>query len=104
MTQPHLDFTPALQPSFDSGVALTQADQVRLTGQIARVLDVISDGEWWSVYGIAFAIERDHGIKDPENSIQAQVRNLRKPKHGGYDVRRKRVGNLSVYRLFVEGK
>lgn len=99
MPQTSLDFTPALQPSFDSGIALTQADQIRLTGQIARVLQVlINSGEWESVKDIAGT------TGDPETSVSAQLRNLRKAKHGGYDVRRKRVGNLSVYKLFVEGR
>lgn len=94
MTQPSLDFTPALQPAFDSGIDLTPADQVRLSGQIERVLaELAARGTWKTVADIAAA------TGDPETSVSAQLRNLRKPKHGGYDVRRERRGNGSVYKL-----
>lgn len=99
--QAPLDFTPALQPSFDSGIPLTPADQIRLTGQIARVLAVLQDakGEWLTVQEITERIKRDFGICDPETSVSAQARNLRKRRMGGYKVPLLRTGNICKYRL-----
>jgi hypothetical protein len=92
-----------VQPRFDSGVELTKADHVRLGKQLQRVLTVLSDGHWYSVPELKFAILRGFGIEDPENSISAQCRNLRKPRWGGHNVVRERVGNGSRYRLVTEG-
>src|SRR5687767_11196915 len=88
-------------PRFDSGVELTKADHVRLGKQLQRVLNVLSDGSWWSVPQLHTEIWRRYGIHDPEPSLSANVRNLRKPKHGGYTVERKRERNTYFFRLKV---
>jgi hypothetical protein len=80
-------------PRFDSGVDLSASDHIRLGAQIKRVLDALSDGCWHSVPEIARL------TSDPEVSVSAQVRNLRKPKHGGYTIERRRVANVYEYRL-----
>jgi hypothetical protein len=85
--------------TFDSGVQLTQADNVRLGAQLRRVLDVMSDGQWWSVPELQAAIVARFGVSDPEPSISAQIRNAKKVKHGAHDVRRIRVGNVFKFRL-----
>ena len=92
MSQPDL-FTRA--PRFD-GADLTPEDHPRLAGQLAKVYAVIQSGQWYTVAQIA------HLIQAPENSVQAQLRNLRKPRFGGHTVERMRFGALTVYRL-VEG-
>ena len=84
-----------VQPRFDSGVALTASDHTRLGKQIQRVFDVLSDGQWHTVPEVA----RRTG--DPENSVAAQCRNLRKPKHGGHTIERRRTGNYYEFRLKV---
>lgn len=96
MSQPDL-FSRA--PHFDSGVSLSPSDHVRLGKQLARVLAVMSDGRWYSVPAIKAAIAARFGTDDPETSISAQLRNARKPKHGGHDIERRRVGNIYQFRL-----
>lgn len=89
MSQPSL---LDLAPRFD-GCDVTPADQVRLTGQLARIYAVLTQGGLWTVASLA----RVTGF--PEPSISAQLRNLRKPRFGGHDVQRIRVNNLTYYRL-----
>lgn len=70
-------------------------DRARLTGQILRVFDVIKDHGAHTVHEIAEA------TGDPENSIQAQLRNMRKVEFGSLNIRRRwRAGSretLSEY-------
>lgn len=76
---------PEYDPARDNG---------RLTKQIGRVY-VAAFGETW--YTIA---ELAAKTGDPENSVSAQLRHLRKPRFGGYTVeRRSRRGPLFEYRV-----
>lgn len=79
-----------------------------LTGQLRIVFDIMSDQKWRSVRRIQQLMVRDYGQSElacPENSIQAQIRNLRKPKFGNYECPRKTMPGkrggrgYSVYRL-----
>ena len=75
-------------------------DYNRLKRQIDRVHGLFKDGEWRTI--AEAAEEFDPPI--PENSIQAQLRNLRKGDHGGYEVpcRYRNDTGLSEYRLVPE--
>lgn len=77
-----------------SGAAYDAAlDEERLKGQLLKVYNLMRDGRWRTVQKIAEL------IGEPENSIQAQLRNLRKV---GYQVPRRYIGNrLSEYRLVL---
>ena len=77
-------------PTYDSGL-----DQARLTGQILRIYDLMRDGCWRSLPEIHEA------TGDPEASISAQLRHLRKPRFGQHDVQKQRrgVGGLWEYRV-----
>ena len=79
---------PEYQPSFDF---------LRLNGQIKRIFTLMSDSRWRTLAEIA-AI-----TNDPEASISAQLRHLRKAKFGGHKIERRRRGNvkqgLCEYRL-----
>ena len=69
-------------------------DDARLTGQILRVWNCVSDGKWKTLKQIA----QETG--DPEASVSAQLRHLRKPRFGGYTVEREYIDNgLYRYRL-----
>jgi DNA-binding CsgD family transcriptional regulator len=69
-------------------------DDARLTGQILRVWNCVSDGKWKTLRQIA----QETG--DPEASVSAQLRHLRKPRFGGYTVEREYIDNgLYRYRL-----
>jgi len=76
-------------------------DDERLTKQIGRVYDIMKDGSWRPLDGIQWAIEHRFNTKDPLTSISAQIRHLRKPRFGGYNIERKREGNLWLYRMAV---
>lgn len=72
-------------------------DESRLRNQLERIRDLMLDGVWRTVAEI-------HDVTGfPEASISAQLRNLRKPKLGGYRVERRWRGGdvrqLSEYRV-----
>ena len=59
-------------------------DHHRLTKQLDKVMYLMCDGLWRTLREIA-----DH-TDAPESSVSARLRDLRKPKFGGYNVERKR--------------
>lgn len=71
-------------------------DAPRLTAQMLRVYVLMADGNWRSLREIAAA------TGDPESSISAQLRHLRKPRFGRHTVEKEYRGDgLFVYRLIV---
>ena len=88
---PRAKGVPVNAPDFDGVTYDPERDKARLTGQLERVYEVVRHGDWHTLKSIA-AI-----TKDPEASISAQLRNLRKARFGSYDIRRKRVGNTYAY-------
>lgn len=77
-------------------------DYYRLKRQIERVQRLMADGTWRTVAEIHAILQRD-----PENSIQAQLRNLRKEANGGYYVQSRvregaRVRALYEYRVSAD--
>ena len=79
----------------------TASDRKRLEPQMIQIRDYMLTVKWQSVAQIASALRQIHpGGHFPENSIQAQLRNLRKAKFGGYQVEKRRVGEgYYVYRV-----
>lgn len=72
-------------------------DGQRLAAQWYRVKKLMSDGHWRTLSDIS----RVTG--DPESSISARLRDLRKEKFGGHTVERKRSsGGTHMYRLILE--
>ena len=59
-------------------------DFPRLKGQMLRIYACLLPGEWWTLR----EIEEETG--DPQASISAQIRNLRKEKFGSHVVERRR--------------
>lgn len=79
---------------FDGDDYQPERDDVRLTDQLARIWQVMKGGQWHTLRQIAIA------TGDPEASISAQLRHLRKPRFGGHTVEKNYVGNgLYTYRL-----
>lgn len=72
-------------------------DDARLTTQMGKVYSFMSDSQWHTLQEIAKAID------EPEASISAQLRHLRKPRFGNYIVSKQRRGDqhsgLFEYRL-----
>jgi len=64
-------------------------DDERLTKQIGRVYACMIDGRWRTLGEIAQI------TGDPEASISAQLRHLRKGENGGYIVNRRHRGERS---------
>ena len=80
------EFRSSLEPRFNGPAYDPALDQVRLTGQALRVFRIMSDGKWWTLGEIA------QTTGDPEASISAQLRHLRKPRFGGHTVNKRRRG------------
>lgn len=72
---------------FDGPAYQRELDFARLTGQIRRVYDCMRGGAWRTLAEIA-AI-----TGDPETSVSAQLRHLRKPKFGSHQVERRSRGD-----------
>lgn len=76
-------------------------DDARLTGQIERVFELMKDGRWRTLQEIEAA------TGDPQASISAQLRHLRKGRFGGHRVEKRSRGErgrgLFEYRLIVNG-
>jgi hypothetical protein len=85
---------------FDGPDYVPELDQVRLTGQIKRVFDLMRDGRWRTLTEISVR------TGDPEASISAQLRHLRKERFGSHVVEKRRRGEgtmgLFEYRLIVK--
>jgi hypothetical protein len=80
---------PPVGPDF-SGPAYERAfDLARLQAQMRRVYDLMADGGWRTLREIAAA------TGDPESSVSAQLRHLRKKKFGAFAVGRRRRGEES---------
>jgi hypothetical protein len=95
MTQTSINFDSP--PRFNGPAYDHERDSQRLTGQIQRVFALMSDGAWRTLREIAEA------TGDPEASVSAQLRHLRKPRFGSHTVERRRRGvessGLWEYRL-----
>lgn len=71
-------------------------DGGRLRAQLIRVRSVMVDGGWHTLAELSAA------TGDPESSVSARLRDLRKPKHGGHTVDREFVQKgLFRYRLIL---
>lgn len=75
------------QPYFDGSTYDSERDGDRLGAQMAAVKALMSDRRWRTLSMIASRTGY------PEASISARLRDLRKEKHGKYDVRRRYVEN-----------
>ncbi len=79
---------------FNGSDYIPERDDVRLTGQILRVWDVVKDQKWRTLREIADL------TGDPEASVSAQLRHLRKPRFGGHTVEKEYINNgLYKYRV-----
>ena len=83
-------------PHRDGITYLHSRDARRLAGQQARVVAFMRDGGWHTLAEIAEA------TGDPEASVSARLRDLRKPRFGSYVIEREYVERgLWRYRLKV---
>lgn len=95
------DQTPPDAPDvahFDGDDYVSLRDDKRLSGQIRRVWQVMSDGNWRSVNAICKL------TGDPAPSVLAQLGHLRKEKFGEYLVERRRASESGLYEYRLGGK
>jgi hypothetical protein len=84
---------------FNGSDYIPSRDDRRLTGQLLRVFNVMRNGDWLTLDKIR------HLIGDPQASISAQLRHLRKPRFGSHIVDKRYVGGgLFEYRLMINGE
>jgi len=76
---------------FDGADYQPTLDQQRLTGQLDTIRSIMLDQRWHTVDDIVAK------TRFPANSVQAQLRNLRKPRFGGYQVEKRRVTDTGLY-------
>lgn len=83
-------------PNHDGKTYEPARDKVRLNKQQVRIVRVMQDGEWHTLS------EMSDKTGDPEASVSARIRDLRKEKFGGHSVVREYVGKgLWRYRMVV---
>jgi hypothetical protein len=81
-------------PRFNGADYQPDRDDVRLSGQVARVWNCMCDSRWRTLGEIAKI------TGDPEASISAQLRHLRKKRFGRHTIEREYLMNgLYRYRL-----
>lgn len=88
---------------FDGPDYKPDLDDDRLTNQYHRIFNLMRDGKWRTLSEIAVE------TGDPQASISAQLRHMRKPRFGAHIVNRERVKDretqgLFEYQLIVKGK
>lgn len=82
---------------FDGRTFDLERDGRRLTTQWERVRDLMLDGQWRTLHQIAQALDV------PEASASARLRDLRKPRFGGYRVEHENHGGGTWrYRVLVD--
>lgn len=77
-------------PHFNGSDYIPEFDKERLTGQIKRVYACMSDGVWRTLGEI------EEVTGDPQASISAQLRHLRKSRFGGHEVGKRRRGEAEI--------
>lgn len=83
-------------PQRDGRTYVHERDGARLSKQHNRVLAFMRDGGWHTLSEIAEA------TNDPEASVSARLRDLRKPRFGSYVVEHRYVRRgLFEYRILV---
>jgi hypothetical protein len=81
---------------FDGDGYIPKRDDVRLSGQLNKIFNLMKDGQWRSLRDISTLTGA------PEASASAGLRNFRKDKFGGHTVEKKYIERgLFLYRLIV---
>jgi hypothetical protein len=94
MTQAAFEFRQDVKRDFDGQTYEPKRDKVRLNRQLDKVKELMLDGKWRCLRQIESA------VGGTEASVSARLRDLRKPKFGGFTVEREYRGKgLFVYRM-----
>lgn len=85
---------------FDGATYDPERDGERLGREMTAVARLMLDGEWRTLAYISETLEMTTGIRYPEASISARLRDLRKPRFGSHTVERRYCGaGLWEYRV-----
>ena len=82
---------------FNGADYLPSRDDKRLSNQLERVFEFMSDNEWHTLREISVATD------DPESSVSAQLRHLRKERFGSHVISREHIQN-GLYKYKLEKK
>lgn len=86
------------EPRFD-GPDIEPSDKIRLTGQLARVAELMADGQWRTLREIA------NHVGCSEAGASARLRDLRKPRNRSHRVDRRRdAQGVWLYRVAQGGQ
>ena len=77
------------EPHFNGADYVPERDHARLTKQIDRVKECMQDGRWRTLRHISQI------TGDPEASISAQLRHLRKERFGSHTLNKKYMKRLT---------
>jgi len=77
-------------PAYDATI-----DAIRIDSQMRRVLDAMIEGYWTSLDELARI------TNDPESSLSAQLRHLRKSRFGGWIVEKRRRNGKGTWEYRV---
>jgi hypothetical protein len=81
---------------FDGSDYVPTRDDNRLSAQYVRIFNLMSDGQFRTLNEISSV------TNDPEASISAQLRHMRKPRFGSHTVEKTYEGNgIYKYKLVV---
>jgi hypothetical protein len=72
---------------FNGSDYVKEFDQERLTGQLKRVYTLMIDGKWRTLREI------ESITRDPQSSISAQLRHLRKDRFGSHTLNKRNRGD-----------
>jgi hypothetical protein len=94
MDTPDLFTLPDPLPRFDGADYLPKRDDVRLGKQLAKIYELMRDSHWRTLGEI------EEATGEPQASISAQLRHLRKKRFGLHIVnRRHEGGGIYKYQL-----
>jgi hypothetical protein len=83
-------------PDFDGSTYDRARDQKRLNRQLDKVFHIVKHGKWITLSRIAEV------TGEPEASISARLRDLRKPRFGGHTIERRYIEcGLFEYRMVL---
>ena len=84
--------------AFDGKTYDDTKDRSRLKAQLDDVRSIMFQSGWVTLKEISERVKERTGKDTPEASVSARLRDLRKPKFGGYIVsRRARQGHRALY-------
>lgn len=93
-----IDRAKEVRNMFDGETYDPALDENRLSKQLGRVWAAMKDGEWRTLSEIA-----EETGDESQAAISARLRDLRKPRFGGYNVlRRRRTEGLWEYALIID--